>query len=113
MNRLRKKALVICLLMIIGGGFVADNASAIDEEFYSGNDIMFTDPNACNASTPNTAAGTVAEGDNLQTILKYFTGKGLTLAQATGFAGNMKQESGFDPAIIQGGRTCTTQLRSR
>lgn len=104
MKSFRSKVLTAFLLAVVGGGFVTENALAMDTEFYSGNDILFYDKNACNANVVSTDPGTVAEGDNLQTILKYFTGKGLTLAQAAGIAGNMKQESGFDPAIIQGGK---------
>jgi hypothetical protein len=43
------------------------------------------------------------QNKNAEAILRYLTGKGLTLAQATGFVGNMKQESALNPAIIQGG----------
>jgi hypothetical protein len=72
-----------------------------DENFYSGNDILFYDPR-CQS---NTATGyvTLSGKDNLEKILKFFMDKGLTLAQASGFAGNFMAESGLDPTIIQGG----------
>jgi N-acetylmuramoyl-L-alanine amidase len=41
--------------------------------------------------------------DNIEKVLNYFMAKGLTLAQAAGFVGNMMQESGVDPRKIQGG----------
>ncbi|MBH1980030.1 N-acetylmuramoyl-L-alanine amidase [Candidatus Saccharibacteria bacterium] len=41
--------------------------------------------------------------DNIEKVLNYFMGKGLTLQQASGFVGNMMQESGVDPRKIQGG----------
>lgn len=46
---------------------------------------------------------------NLETILRYLTGKGLSLAAAAGIAGNIKVESAstFNPAIIQGGGFAT------
>lgn len=74
--------------------------------FYSNNDILYYNPNAqaCNVPEGNTAAIVSGSSEkNVEPILKYFTGKGMTLAAAAGLAGNMKQESGFNPAIIQGG----------
>jgi hypothetical protein len=80
-------------------------ANAVDESFYSANDILYYDPNAC---APGTAGGTgsmaVEGNDNLEQLLRFFTGKGLSLAAAAGIAGNIKQESGWNPAIIQGGQ---------
>lgn len=73
-----------------------------DETFYSGNDILFYDPR-CTSGT-STGYVTLAGKDNLEKILKFFMDKGLTLAQATGIAGNMMAESRLDPTIIQGGR---------
>lgn len=50
-----------------------------------------------------TSVGAVAlSGDtNEEKILSFFMSKGLTLAQASGFIGNMFQESGLNPAAVQ------------
>ncbi|MEO5950670.1 MAG: phage tail tip lysozyme [Candidatus Saccharimonadales bacterium] len=39
--------------------------------------------------------------DNTEKILSFFMNNGLTLAQASGFIGNMVQESGLNPAAVQ------------
>jgi hypothetical protein len=102
-----KRAKYVFLLSVFVASTLISPAQAIpDEIFYSGNDILFYDPDSCkpNADGQGSPAQVIA-GDNLKTILLYFTqSKGLSLAQAAGIAGNIKQESGFDPAIIQGGR---------
>lgn len=46
----------------------------------------------------------LAGSDNEQKILNFFMEKGLSLAAAAGFVGNMYQESGLKPDIEQGGR---------
>jgi len=84
--------------------------SAFDADFYSANDILYYDDRAvpCDTTTSTTSSGTgtssADQNTNAEAILRYLTGKGLTLAQAAGFVGNMKQESGLNPAIIQGGK---------
>jgi hypothetical protein len=59
----------------------------------------------CSADPTNTITSSiaVAQDDNLEALLNYFTGKGFSLAVAAGIAGNIKQESSFNPKIIQGG----------
>jgi len=83
------------------------NAVECDEYFESGNDVLFYSKCAQDCSTQDDiSAATTPPGstdENLESILRFFTGKGLTLAAAAGFAGNMKQESGLNPSIIQGG----------
>ena len=51
----------------------------------------------------DTGGGSIDTTENLTTILNYMTGKGLSLAAAAGIAGNLFQESGYNPAIIEGG----------
>lgn len=53
----------------------------------------------------------LAGNDITEQILNFFMDKGLTLAQATGFIGNMQQESGLNPAIIQGGAIADENYR--
>jgi murein DD-endopeptidase MepM/ murein hydrolase activator NlpD len=90
--------------------------AVFDETFYKNNDILFYDPRAtpCNASsssTTDTSALSVNENDNAKAILTFLTTKGMTLAAAAGFAGNMKQESGLNPSIIQGGKTASNDYK--
>lgn len=74
-----------------------------DQTFFTGNDILFYDP-TCEASAAAVAAVQLAGNDNTEKILNFFMRKGLSLAQASGIVGNMMQESGLNPAIVQGGR---------
>ena len=77
--------------------------------FYQTNDILFYDPNAVPCQTgsdlSSSSTNAVNSSKNAEIILRYLTGKGLTLKQAAGFVGNMQQESGLNPKIIQGGTT--------
>lgn len=75
------------------------------DEFFSGNDIVYYDPNAgvCAAPASSGSGGPLTGNSNAEKIFVYLVGKGLTAQQAAGVLGNFQQESGFDPAIIQGG----------
>lgn len=90
--------------------FFASSTSvrALDETFYSGNDIIYFNPDAsCEGSTVDDIGSDIStpadEKERAKVIMQYFVDKGLSLAAAAGFAGNMRQESGLNPAIIQGG----------
>lgn len=78
-------------------------AEAMDESFYSSNDILYYDPNACTSQSGTSNITPIEGDDRLEQLLRFFTGKGLSLAAAAGIAGNIKQESGWNPAMIQGG----------
>lgn len=76
------------------------------DDYFGSNDIIFYDPNAedCEAPTQtSSSSGTLVGNDNAEKIFTYLVGKGLTAEQAAGVMGNFQQESGFDPAIRQGG----------
>jgi hypothetical protein len=94
-------------------------AFAFDEGFYGANDILYYDDRAtgCLAaptvSSSGTGGSTADQNKNAEAILRNLTGKGLTLAQASGFVGNMKQESGMNPAIIQGGAIAPANYQPR
>jgi predicted double-glycine peptidase len=79
------------------------NILALDREFYSGNDILYYDPNAVECTTAT--SGPLVGNDNAEIIYKYFVNKGLTGEQAAGIMGNMSQEStaALNPRIIEGG----------
>lgn len=103
----KKLSVIFFLALFITAQIILPvRVSALDddtERFYSINEIGFYDPNACK-NTPGILAVQLAGNDNTEKILSFFMQKGLTLAQAAGFVGNMKQESGLNPAIEQGGR---------
>lgn len=54
-----------------------------------------TDPS--NSGSGSGGSNDAAMEKNIEIILRYFTGKGMTLAQASGFIGNMMQESRINP----------------
>jgi hypothetical protein len=97
----------IAAVMVVTLGFPV-TATALtgksDKTFFSLNDILFYDPSACSADGSDSGgeADSLVGNDNLEKALRYYVGKGLTLAQASGILGNFGRESGVNPAIIQG-----------
>ena len=73
--------------------------AGIPYQDYIKNDINITNPNSQICSTQNTATGELS-GENVEKVLKFFTGKGLTLVQAAAVAGNLQQESRIDPSAL-------------
>ena len=104
---LLKRIAYIGLAVVIVCTSLPIQALAIDEKFYSSNDILFynpDDPGTTCATGLGSGTFTTSQGaDNLERILRFFVGKGLGLAAAAGIAGNWQQESTLNPAIIQGG----------
>ncbi len=97
-----RRILSFIVAVIVLSCHVADTVKAVafDEQFFSSNQIFYYDARC--ASETGSGLLTVSGKDNLEIILKFFMQKGLTLAQASGIAGNMAAESGLDPTIIQG-----------
>jgi hypothetical protein len=82
------------------------------DDFYSSQPIMWYDPCAPDpvppmaSTTPGTVTtttGPLVGNGNAEKMWLFFGSKGLTAEQIAGILGNLKQESGLDPAIIQGG----------
>ncbi|MEI7539769.1 MAG: phage tail tip lysozyme [Candidatus Saccharibacteria bacterium] len=95
-KHLKIRALLLSGLVIISTPI---SVMAYDNNpFYNSNDILFY-----NSSDANCINGPLVGNDNLEKILRYYIGKGLTLQQSAGIAGNYQQESSFDPKMIQGG----------
>jgi len=92
-------AIMVCSFIISNQSVFAVNG------FYSGNDILFYDPNASNCIVGGTGSVNLVGNDNIEKALRYFTGKGLTMEQASGIAGNLMAESSIIPARIQGSGT--------
>ena len=77
-------------------------ALAIDQLFYSQNDILFYDPSAttCGASKNKSTAETITTlrgNDNGAKIFNFWVDAGLTSQQAAGVTGSMQHEGGFSP----------------
>lgn len=92
---------LVTLVATLAATLTMRQAIAIDEQFYGGNDILFYDPSACTPSGSNSASTALVDGDNIKKAFFYFTGKGLTAAQAAGIVGNLIQESGVNPKSVQ------------
>ena len=101
-NVFRIKAWLLLAIILLGFQTGTARVFAIDEGFYSNNDILFYNPNTCVVGQGEGTSSLVGN-DNLEKILRYYVGKGLTLVQASGIAGNFSRESSFNPAKIQGG----------
>lgn len=83
-------------------------AYALDIDFYSGNDILYYDPEAC--STRNQSGDVAVIGnDNAEKIFNFLTstnfkatdGKPFNAVQAAGALGNFQQESTMNPAAVE------------
>lgn len=95
-------AVLICCSQVVETTSAITSDTFYDENFYSLNNIGWYDPRC--AETTSARYVQLAGNDNTERILNFFMRKGLTLVQASGIVGNMMQESGLNPAIIQGGR---------
>ena len=108
------------IILMIAGLLLGDAAYATEKKdeatakfdrtvnYYMSNDITWYNRLAkCSggAKKAGTESVILAGNDNAEKILNFFMQKGLTLAQASGFIGNMQQESGLRPDIIEGGAT--------
>jgi hypothetical protein len=102
MKKIRSILLTIVALVIF---IVAPaNVFALDTAFYSGNDILFYDPEATScSSTTNTASGASsgvkldANDPKLKQIFTLLTQSGqFNAVQAAAIMGNMQAESGFN-----------------
>ena len=108
------------IILMIAGLLLGDAAYATEKKdeatakfdrtvnYYMSNDITWYNRLAkCSggAKKAGTESVILAGNDNAEKILNFFMQKGLTLAQASGFIGNMQQESGLRPDVIEGGAT--------
>ncbi len=101
-------ALVGCIIFLTANSSAAPEKDkekkkvkeqGIPYQDYILNDININNPNGQICSTQNTATGELT-GENVEKVLKFFTGKGLTLMQAAAIAGNLQQESRIDPNAL-------------
>lgn len=75
-----------------------------DESFYSGNDILFYNPedNSCTQSTLSSSAANLTGNTNRERIWNWLKSQGLSNEQAAGVMGNLQKESGFNPTRHDG-----------
>lgn len=102
---MRKRFLILAILLL--SVVMTNSASAaFDRRFFINNSILFYDGTTCSdLGGGDKGAVQLAGDDNEQKILNFFMQKGLSLAQASGFIGNMWQESTLRPDIREGGQT--------
>lgn len=101
MNKLLKSKICAVFASLLIAVFQVSGVSALDEFFYSGNDILYYDPDATNTRCTTTA---LSGSDNEQKTWNFFAGKGLTDQQIAGIIGNLMVEApGIDPTTQQGG----------
>jgi hypothetical protein len=96
-------ALFLALIMVLG--FTVDNTRVFavqDVQFYSGNDVLFYDPDAADCTASGGGGGTLRGSDPREKIWNYLIDKGLSPEQAAGVMGNMAAESGFVATRRQG-----------
>ena len=88
-----KKIIPFFLLALAVTSFSLSAAKvlAVDETYYSGNDILFynKDDKTC------TATSVATSGDNVGNTYNFLVSKGLTSVQAAAVVGNLQQESGM------------------
>lgn len=104
--RLKKLLLIIAvaIIPIATISFSTEPVYAIDERFFSLNDILYYNPDDTGLC-PSTTSGTTAlsGSNNLEKIYNYMIGKGLSDFQAAGIVGNISQESQGNPLRAQVG----------
>lgn len=107
-NRFVKVMLVI-LSVVITVSPTSFAAVDVTQLYRASNGLRYFDESgvdclSSSASSRDTSFLGTSGADNLDRLMKFFIGKGLPIAAAAGIAGNIKQESGFNPAVIQGGK---------
>lgn len=91
------------LALVLTLGFAGENARVFaipDPDFYSGNNILYYDPDftaACAAG-----GGSLSGANTPEKIWNYLISRELTPEQAAGVMGNMQAESGLSPTARQG-----------
>jgi hypothetical protein len=101
-KKLYKSTVAVFLALVISIGFAADTTRVLaipDQDFYSGNDILYYDPDSGLCSTGDVTL----TGNNVkEKVWNWLKSKGLSSEQAAGVMGNMVAESGIVPTRHQG-----------
>lgn len=88
------KRVVLIFIAVLYGALLPVETFAIDNPFYSSNDIHYFDSSATKCSAGEV---TLSGKDNRQKIYNFLTSKGLNPQQAAGVLGNLQAEAGFSP----------------
>ena len=97
-SQLLKTLRSFLLLSILLASIGVQTVNAYDEDFYSGNDIFFYNPDACKIDAGTGTANLVGK-DVPEKIWRFLVDRGLTAEQAAGVLGNIQAESGFDTGV--------------
>jgi len=89
-------ALFLVTLTLVSFTVSAGRVFAVDKVFYSGNDILFYDPDSKTCSSTSVATS----GDNIGNTYNFLVSKSLTAVQASAIVGNLRQESGVEPKAL-------------
>ncbi len=105
-----KRIISLLLLLLVCSSSIIQPVGAIpDELFYSGNDILYYDPDACQVTDGSGSAVVLAGNDVAEKIFRFFTttnfssfgNKPFNALQAAGALGNFQQESTMNPGSIE------------
>lgn len=102
LSRFNIKSFLLLLIIVVVSTTPSLQVLATDRAYYSAQNILFYDPDGCDIGGGE-GTNVLAGNDNIEKSLRYFVGKGLTLAQSAGILGNFYRESSVNPAKIQGG----------
>jgi hypothetical protein len=105
MNNIKKVLYIVTACIILASSSITSVGAVYNEKFFSGNDILFYNPDDSDCTTDGTGIANLVGNGNQEKALRYLIGKGLTLAQASGIVGNLVAESRLMPARIQGSGT--------
>jgi hypothetical protein len=100
---LGKASLAILMALVISLGFVADTTRVLaipDLDYYSGNDILFYDPDA-SCGTSGSGSANLVGNSNAEKIWNFLVSKGLTNEQTAGVMGNIQAESNYEPNKVE------------
>lgn len=95
------KALFFAIALLATSGFDSARVFAVDHG-YSLNDVIFFS-SQCSVGVGEGSSASLTGNDNIEKALRYYVGKGLTVAQSSGILGNYMEESQMNPRVIEGG----------
>ncbi len=113
-----KRIGVVIILSFFCVSLVTNAVSAIDESFYSSNDILYYNPDApvCSSTANNADGGSYNSGNggnfskpgaitltgvnNAEKVMNFLLDQGFPVPAASGIMGNFSVESRFDPTIV-------------
>jgi hypothetical protein len=94
---------ILRFLIVLSAFVLLFNSSvsvfALDEKFYTSNEIYFSDPNACSLSKNTSSTHTtvdITKNATLEQIFKLLVAGGMNAGQTSAIMGNMYAESGFN-----------------